>query len=179
MDAENEDSGTHPWYAALLVGLTLPCWPRAWSWPRATLTPPTMGLEHQRRLDQLRANDNGGVTVYSDHLEGDAWGENIGWIRLGTHTGGGSHTYANDAASTYGVNNDGAGNLSGYAWGANVGWINFDPDGAERRNDRPGHRRLRRLRLGREHGLDPLPERQPGVQSQHGLATHQRSWRQH
>ena len=90
-----------------------------------------MGLEHQRRLDQL-APDNGGVTVFSDHLEGYALGENIGWIRLGTHEGGGSHTYANDAAGTYGVNNDGMGNLSGYAWGANVGWINFDPDGAER-----------------------------------------------
>jgi hypothetical protein len=69
----------------------------------------------------------GGVTVYSDHLEGYAWAENVGWIRLGSYDGGGSHTYANDAADTYGVNNDGDGNLSGYAWGANVGWINFDP----------------------------------------------------
>ncbi len=73
------------------------------------------------------APDNGGVTVFSDHLEGDAWGENVGWIRLGTHTGGGTHTYANDAAGTYGVNNDGVGNLSGYAWGTNIGWINFAP----------------------------------------------------
>jgi hypothetical protein len=73
------------------------------------------------------ADANGGVTVYSDHLEGYAWGENIGWIRLGTYTGGGSHTYTNDAANTYGVNNDGNGNLSGYAWGTNVGWINFHP----------------------------------------------------
>ena len=47
--------------------------------------------------------------------------------RLGTYTGGGTHTYANDAANSYGVNNDGAGNLSGYAWGTNVGWINFSP----------------------------------------------------
>jgi hypothetical protein len=70
---------------------------------------------------------HGGVTVYDDHLEGYAWAENIGWIRLGAYEGGGAHTYANDAAGTYGVNNDGAGNLSGYAWGANVGWINFNP----------------------------------------------------
>lgn len=70
---------------------------------------------------------HGGVTVYDDHLEGYAWAENIGWVRLGTYTGGGAHTYANDAADTYGVNNDGAGNLSGYAWGTNVGWINFNP----------------------------------------------------
>jgi hypothetical protein len=69
----------------------------------------------------------GGVTVYSDHLEGYAWAENIGWIRMGTYDAGGTHTYANDAANTYGVNNDGVGNLSGYAWGTNVGWINFNP----------------------------------------------------
>jgi LPXTG-site transpeptidase (sortase) family protein len=76
----------------------------------------------------LNFNDaNGGVTVYDDHLEGYVWAENVGWIRLGTYTGGGAHTYANDAAATYGVNNDGNGNLSGYAWGTNVGWINFDP----------------------------------------------------
>jgi hypothetical protein len=74
------------------------------------------------------APDNGGVTVYSDHLEGYAWGENIGWLRLGTCTGGTPCTYANNAANTYGVNNDGVGNLSGYVWGANVGWINFAPD---------------------------------------------------
>lgn len=70
---------------------------------------------------------HGGVTVYDDHLEGYAWSENAGWIRLGTYTGGGSHTYANDAPTTYGVNNDGAGNLSGYAWGTNIGWVNFNP----------------------------------------------------
>jgi hypothetical protein len=69
----------------------------------------------------------GGVTVYSDHLEGYVWAENIGWIRLGSYDSGGSHTYANDAADTYGVNNDGVGNLSGYAWGTSVGWINFNP----------------------------------------------------
>jgi len=73
------------------------------------------------------ADANGGVTVYSDHLEGYAWGENVGWIRLGSYDGGGSHTYANDDWDTYGVNNDGSGNLSGYAWGTNVGWINFHP----------------------------------------------------
>ncbi len=69
----------------------------------------------------------GGVSVYDDHLEGYIWGENIGWVRLGTYEGGGSHTYTNDSANTYGINNDGNGNLSGYAWGTNVGWINFNP----------------------------------------------------
>jgi hypothetical protein len=70
-----------------------------------------------------------GVIVYDDHLEGRAWGESFGWIRLGTHTSGGPHTYANDAADTYGVNHDGAGNLSGYAWATSVGWIAFAPAG--------------------------------------------------
>ena len=70
---------------------------------------------------------NGGVEVYNDHLEGYVWAENIGWIRLGTYDGGGSHTYANDASGTYGINNDGLGNLSGYAWSTNTGWINFKP----------------------------------------------------
>ena len=100
------------------------------------------------------------MTVYSDHLEGYAWSENMGWIRLGAYTGGGNHTYTNTSTTTYGVNNNGAGNLSGYAWSTNVGWINFAP-GQRRRDDRPGHRRFRRLRLGREHRLDPLPEWQP------------------
>jgi hypothetical protein len=75
----------------------------------------------------ISLNDaNGSTTVYSDHLEGYAWGENVGWIRMGTHTGGSPHTYANADQDTYGVNNDGVGNLSGYAWGTNIGWINFD-----------------------------------------------------
>jgi hypothetical protein len=72
-----------------------------------------------------------GVAVYSDHLEGYVWGENIGWIRLGSYDGGGAHTYDNSTAADYGVNNDGAGHLSGYAWGTNVGWIDFDPAGDE------------------------------------------------
>lgn len=75
------------------------------------------------------ADDHHGITVYSDHLEGYAWAENVGWIRLGTYEGGGTHAYANDGPNTYGVNNDGMGNLSGYAWGTNVGWVNFAPDG--------------------------------------------------
>ncbi|MCJ7622564.1 MAG: class F sortase [Anaerolineaceae bacterium] len=73
------------------------------------------------------APTHGSVTAYDDHLEGYVWGENIGWIRLGSYARGSSHTYANDAADTYGVNHNGSGVLSGYAWGTNVGWINFNP----------------------------------------------------
>jgi hypothetical protein len=72
--------------------------------------------------------DNGGVTVYSDHLEGYAWAENVGWVRLGAYTGGSPHTYDNMSASDYGVNRDtGTGALSGYAWSSTSGWINFAP----------------------------------------------------
>ncbi|TVQ95314.1 MAG: hypothetical protein EA399_18340, partial [Desulfovibrionales bacterium] len=69
---------------------------------------------------------HGQVAVYTSHLEGYVWAENIGWIRLGTHTGGGTHTYANTDETNYGVNRTGN-QLSGFAWGENIGWINFGP----------------------------------------------------
>ncbi len=69
----------------------------------------------------------GGVTVYPDHLEGYAWSENLGWLRLGSHEGGGTHSYPNTSNTDWGVNNDGSGNLSGYAWSHSAGWINFSP----------------------------------------------------
>ena len=77
-----------------------------------------------------------GVKVYDDHVEGCAWAENVGWIQLGSHRGGGAHSYANTSPANYGVNNDGSGNLSGYAWAENVGWINFaPPDGGVKAYD--------------------------------------------
>ena len=119
---------THPWYAALLFGLLLSLVAVGVALAAGNIDPDNKWAWGTNAGWINFAPDNGGVTVYSDHLEGYAWGENIGWIRLGTYTGGGSHTYANDAAGTYGVNrNDGAGHLSGYAWGTNVGWINFAP----------------------------------------------------
>ena len=42
---------------------------------------------------------DGGVTVYPDHLEGYAWATNSGWVKLGSHHGGGAHTYANTDAT--------------------------------------------------------------------------------
>ena len=47
------------------------------------------------------------------------------------------------------------------------------------RDHRPGHRRLQRLRLGREHRLDPLRQRQPRVQGEHVLAAYHAPGRQH
>jgi len=72
-------------------------------------------------------SSNEQVSVFNDHLEGYVWAAKVGWIRLGTHTGGGTHTYTNNSAGSYGVNHDGSGNLSGYAWGENIGWVNFNP----------------------------------------------------
>jgi hypothetical protein len=71
---------------------------------------------------------NGGVSVYNDHLEGYAWTENIGWIRLGAYTGRNTHAYTNTSKTDYGVNrNPTTGELSGFGWATNAGWINFKP----------------------------------------------------
>jgi len=59
----------------------------------------------------------------SGYLTGYAWGENVGWIKLGNNTGG---PYNNTSATDWGVNLAGS-NLAGYAWGQNVGWIKFNP----------------------------------------------------
>ena len=48
------------------------------------------------------------------------WGENIGWISLSCEN------TSTCATVSYGVANDGSGNLSGFAWAENVGWIKFD-----------------------------------------------------
>ena len=77
----------------------------------------------------LNFNSQGGVSVFSDHLEGYVWNENAGWIKIGAFTAGTKHTYSNASKTDYGVNNDGSGNLSGYGWSENVGWINFRPVG--------------------------------------------------
>jgi hypothetical protein len=73
------------------------------------------------------APKHGGAIVHSDgaagYLKGYVWGENVGWIKLGSGTG----PYANTAADNYGVNLDAAGNLSGFAWSEACGWINFNP----------------------------------------------------
>ena len=63
----------------------------------------------------------GGMQVESNKITGWIWAENIGWINLHCENNG------TCASVSFGVVNDGAGNLSGYAWGEDVGWINFDP----------------------------------------------------
>lgn len=67
----------------------------------------------------------GGVTVVNNgadgYLSGYAWGENIGWVKLGVGAG----PYINTGADNYGVNMDADGKLSGYAWSETCGWISF------------------------------------------------------
>lgn len=68
------------------------------------------------------------VTVHYDEgtggwLSGHVFGENIGWIVLGSAGGG---PYVNTTSNNWGVNLAADGKLSGYAWGENVGWINFE-----------------------------------------------------
>lgn len=68
-----------------------------------------------------------------------AWSDNIGWLDFSNVTVDtfALTGYATSSAagygigavsmsgSTYGVNNDGQGNLSGWAWNENIGWISF------------------------------------------------------
>jgi peptidoglycan hydrolase-like protein with peptidoglycan-binding domain len=87
--------------------------------------------------------------VYRDwKIQGYTWGENVGWIKIspnasttaylgdiglsgymyGESTGWISLSCRNTNSCdfvSYGVLNDGVGNLSGFAWGENIGWIHF------------------------------------------------------
>lgn len=73
----------------------------------------------------LRPSTADGVVATGFWLSGHAWAANVGWINFGGGAPVNGYAYANDSASDFGVNHDGAGNLSGYAYGANIGWINF------------------------------------------------------
>ncbi len=55
---------------------------------------------------------------------------NVGWINLGSGSPTNGIRYQNLAASDFGVNHDGVGNLRGYAWAANIGWVAFEDTGA-------------------------------------------------
>jgi hypothetical protein len=68
---------------------------------------------------------NAGAMVSRDGLTGYVWVPNIGWVSLSC-----SNTNSCGRVS-YGVVNDGNGNLSGYAWNANAGWISFSCENTE------------------------------------------------
>ncbi len=65
-----------------------------------------------------------GVQVGSPAVTGWMWGENIGWINMSCRNNYGA-SCTGSPGGTWGVTNDGAGNLAGYAWGENAGWISF------------------------------------------------------
>lgn len=74
------------------------------------------------------ADETNGMVVGQAFCSGYMYSANCGWIHLGDGAPANRMAYANDSASDYGVNHDGAGKLSGYAYGANIGWINFEQD---------------------------------------------------
>lgn len=62
-----------------------------------------------------------GMHVTDTDVTGYLWGENIGWVNLSCKNNG----TCGGTAGSWGIKNDGAGNLSGLAWAENAGWINF------------------------------------------------------
>lgn len=64
-------------------------------------------------------NGGPGVWVKGYKLTGYMWSENMGWVSLSCEN------TSSCAKVSYGVTNDGMGNLSGYAWSENAGWISF------------------------------------------------------
>ena len=60
-----------------------------------------------------------GLEVGDDEVAGWLWTENAGWISLSCQN------TSSCGNVSYGVTNDGKGNLSGFAWGENIGWVNF------------------------------------------------------
>jgi len=64
-------------------------------------------------------NTGDGVQVESDVLTGWVWAENIGWVSLSCEN------TASCGTVSYGITNDGNGNLAGYAWSENVGSVSY------------------------------------------------------
>jgi hypothetical protein len=77
-----------------------------------------------------RGDTNNGAVIGQYVCSGYIYAANVGWIHLGSGAPTNGVQYQNLAASDFGVNHDGLGNLRGYAYGANIGWINFETNGA-------------------------------------------------
>lgn len=80
-----------------------------------------------------RGDVTNGAVIGQFYCTGFVWSANCGWIGLGNGPTNGWQ-YSNAAASDWGVNHDGLGNLRGYAYGANIGWIAFEATGNPRVN---------------------------------------------
>ena len=76
-----------------------------------------------------------GAVIGLHYCSGALWSANAGWIRLGAGTPVNGWSYANDSATDWGVNHDGAGRLAGHAYGANIGWITFEQTHGQPRVD--------------------------------------------
>jgi hypothetical protein len=70
----------------------------------------------------------GDLRIGSNVLAGWVWFENVGWVCVGSGKPLDGKRYSNRLMDDWGVNNDGAGNLYGYAWSETAGWINFKTD---------------------------------------------------
>src|SRR5215468_5166236 len=80
----------------------------------------------------FRGNTNRGVVIGEFVCSGYLYAADVGWIHLGSNAPANGIQYQNNAATDYGVNHDGLGNLRGLAYGANIGWLNFESNGAPR-----------------------------------------------
>lgn len=76
-----------------------------------------------------RGDPNSGAVIGEYVCAGNLYAANVGWISLGGGAPTNGIQYLNLAASDFGVNHDGLGNLRGYAYGANIGWVNFENQG--------------------------------------------------
>ena len=77
-----------------------------------------------------RGDTANGAVIGEYVCAGYIYAANVGWIDLGSGSPVNGIQYQNNAASDFGVNHDGLGNLRGYAYGANIGWVNFETNGA-------------------------------------------------
>jgi hypothetical protein len=72
-----------------------------------------------------RGDAANGAVIGEFVCSGYIYSANVGWIHVGDGTPANGVRYANNSATDFGVNHDGAGNLRGLAYGANIGWLNF------------------------------------------------------
>jgi|KBSSwiStaDraftv2_1062776.scaffolds.fasta_scaffold124779_2 hypothetical protein len=77
-----------------------------------------------------RTDDANGAVVGDYICLRYVYAANLGWVSLGSGVPANAARYQNNAATNFGVNHDGLGNLRGYAYSATVGWINFEDLGA-------------------------------------------------
>ena len=86
-----------------------------------------------------RGDGTNGAVIGAYYCTGFVYGANIGWIKLASGVPANGYAFANNLASDFGVNHDGAGALRGHAYGANIGWLSFESNGNPRVDLRTGN----------------------------------------